>query len=201
MEGKEKAKENDFRMNIILIGYRASGKTSAGRELARLLGRPFFDTDRMIFGKTGRTIREIVEKSGWQAFREVEKTVVAELSGLDEVVIAAGGGAVMDPENVAMLEERGRFIWLQADARILALRMSRDRTGEAQRPSLTGVGTLMEVERVLAKRLPVYRAVADVVVDTAGKESTGIAAEIAGRLEDDLMDAEKKRKRRRSHVR
>jgi shikimate kinase len=188
-------------MNIILIGYRASGKTSAGRELARLLGRPFFDTDRMIFGKTGRTIREIVEKSGWQAFREVEKTVIAELSGLDEVVIAAGGGAVMDPENVAMLEERGRFIWLQADARILALRMSRDRTGEAQRPSLTGVGTLMEVERVLAKRLPVYRAVADVVVDTAGKESTGIAAEIAGRLEDDLMDAEKKRKRRRSHVR
>ena len=79
--------------------------------------------------------------------------------------------------------------------------MSRDRSGALQRPSLTGTGTLAEIEEVLAKRLPVYGAVADVVVDTAGKDSAGIAAEIAGRLEDDLMDAEKKRKRRRLHVR
>ena len=188
-------------MNIILIGYRASGKTSAGRELARILGRPFFDTDRMIFARTGRTVREIVEASGWQAFREVEKTVISELSGLDEVVISAGGGAVMDPDNVSMLRAGGRFVWLQADARILALRMSRDRSGALQRPSLTGAGTLAEIAEVLAKRLPVYRAVADVVVDTAGKDPAGIAAEIAGRLEEDLMDAEKKRKRRRPHVR
>jgi shikimate kinase len=192
-------------MNIILIGYRASGKTSAGRELARLLGRPFFDTDRMVFAKTGRTVREIVEASGWKAFREVEKTVISELSGLDEAVIAAGGGAVMDPDNVSMLRAGGRFVWLQADARILALRMSKDRSGALQRPSITGAGTLAEVEEVLAKRLPVYGAVADVVVATAGKDPAGIAAEIAGRLEDDRMDADKKqkkkRKRRRPHVR
>ena len=188
-------------MNIILIGYRASGKTSAGRELARLLGRPFFDTDRMIFAKTGRTVREIVEAGGWQAFREVEKTVISELSGLDGAVIAAGGGAVMDPDNVSMLREGGRFVWLQADARILAFRMSRDRNGATQRPSLTGAGTLMEVEKVLAKRLPVYRAVADVVVDTAGKVPAEIASEIAVRLEGDPVDEARKRKRRRSHVR
>jgi shikimate kinase len=187
-------------MNIILIGYRASGKTAAGRELARMLDRPFFDTDRMIFGKTGRTIREIVEESGWQAFREVEKTVIWELSGLDGAVIATGGGAVMDPDNVAMLREGGRFVWLQADARILALRMSRDRNGAAQRPSLTGAGTLEEVERVLVKRVPVYRVVADVIVDTAGKDPAGIAEEIAHRLGDDLQ-GEKKPKRRGSHVR
>ena len=188
-------------MNIILIGYRASGKTSAGRELARLLDRPFFDTDRMIFGKTGRSIREIVEKSGWQAFREVEKTVISELSRLDEAVIATGGGAVMDPDNVSMLRARGRFVWLRADARILALRMSRDRNGALQRPALTGAGSLEEIEEVLSKRLPVYGAVADIVVDTAGKDSAGIAAEIAGRLENDLMGAEKKRKKRRPDVR
>ena len=58
-----------FVMNIILIGYRASGKTSAGRELARILARTFFDTDRMIFAKTGRTVQEIVQAGGWQAFR------------------------------------------------------------------------------------------------------------------------------------
>ena len=188
-------------MNIILIGYRASGKTSAGRELARLLGRPFFDTDRMVFGKTGRSIREIVEKSGWQAFREVEKTVISELSRLDEAVIATGGGAVMDPDNVAMLREGGRFVWLQADARILALRMSRDRNGEAQRPSLTGSGSLMEVEEVLAERVPVYRAVADVVIDTAGKPPGKIAAEIAGKLGAEQMDLAKKKSGRRAHVR
>jgi shikimate kinase len=183
-------------MNIILIGYRASGKTSAGRELARILDRPFFDTDRMIFAKTGRTVREIVEAGGWQAFRSVEKTVIWELSRLGGAVIAAGGGAVMDPDNVAMLRDRGRLVWLQADARILALRLSRDRNGAAQRPSLTGAGTLMEVEEVLAKRLPVYRAVADVIVDTAGKDPDAIAEEIAHRLGE-----EKKQKRRRAHVR
>jgi shikimate kinase len=188
-------------MNIILIGYRASGKTSAGRELANLLSMPFFDSDRMIFAKTGKTVREIVEAGGWQAFREVEKAVISELSGLDGAVIALGGGAVMVPDNVSMLREGGRFVWLQADARILALRMSGDRNGAVQRPSLTGAGALMEIEAVLAKRLPVYGAVADIVVDTAGKDPAGIAAEIAGRLEDDLMDAEKKQKRRRPHVR
>jgi shikimate kinase len=172
-------------MNIILIGYRASGKTSAGRELAKVLGHPFFDTDRMIFAKVGRTIPEIVEASGWKAFREVEKTVIAELSGLDEVVIALGGGAVMDPENVAMLSERGRFVWLQADARIIALRMGKEQNGVVQRPSLTGVGTLAEIEEVLAKRLPVYGTVADVIVDTAGKDPTCIAAEIARRMKED----------------
>jgi len=188
-------------MNIILIGYRASGKTSAGRELARLLGRPFFDTDRMIFGKTGRSIREIVEESGWRAFREAEKTVISELSRLDGVVIAAGGGAVMDPDNVAMLREGGRFVWLQADARILALRMSRDRNGAAQRPSLTGAGSLAEVEEVLAERLPVYRAVADVVIDTAGKRPDEIAAEIAGKLGVGQMAGSTKKSGRRAHVR
>jgi shikimate kinase len=188
-------------MNIILIGYRASGKTTVGRELARLLARPFFDSDRMIFAKTGRTIPEIVETSGWQAFREVEKTVIAELSGLDDVVIALGGGAVMDPDNVAMLGERGRFVWLRADARILAHRMGKEKNGTAQRPSLTGAGTLAEIEEVLAKRLPVYGNVADVIVDTAGKDLACIAAEIAGHLEEDLMDEEKKLKRRRPHVR
>ncbi len=188
-------------MNVILIGYRASGKTTVGRELARLLGRPFFDSDRMIFAKTGRTIPEIVETSGWRAFREVEKTVIAELSELDDVVIALGGGAVMDPENVAMLREKGLFVWLRADARILARRMVKEQNGASRRPSLTGAGTLAEIEEVLAKRLPVYADVADVIVDTAEKDLTGVVAEIIGRLEVDRMEKEKKLKRRRSHVR
>ena len=188
-------------MNIVLIGYRASGKTSAGRELARLLERPFFDSDRMIFAKTARTVREIVEAGGWQAFREVEKTVIAELASLDDAVIALGGGAVMDPDNVAMLEEKSRFVWLKADARLLAVRMSADRDGAAQRPALTGGGTFAEIEEVLAARTPVYRDVADFIVDTAGKEPARIAQEIAELLAEDLVDEKPRRKRRRSHAR
>lgn len=187
-------------MNIILIGYRASSKTSAGRELAKILGRPFFKTDRMIFAKTGRTIQEIVDASGWQAFREVKKAVIAELSGLDGVVIALGSNAIMDPDTVAMLGTRGRFVWLRADAEILARRMSRKKEGAGQRPVPSGAETPEKIDSVLAARLPVYGAVAEVIVDTMGKDPAGIAAEIAGCLEDDLMDEEKK-KRRPFHVR
>ncbi len=107
----------------------------------------------------------------------------------------------MDPDNVCMLREKGRFVWLQADARVLALRMSRDRSGESQRPSLTGAGSLAEVEEVLAKRLPVYRNVADVVIDTAGKRPDEIAAEIAGKLGEGQMDGTTKKSGRRAHVR
>jgi shikimate kinase len=188
-------------MNIILIGYRGSGKTSVGRELAKLLERPFFDSDRMVFAKTGRTVGEIVEAGGWPAFREAEKAVIAELSALDQAVISLGGGAVMDPDNVAALEERGKFVWLKADARTLARRMQGEKNGSGQRPSLTGAGTLEEVERVLAERLPVYRALADLAVDTTGKYPAGIAAEIAAAVSDDPAPRRVKTDRRRPHVR
>lgn len=188
-------------MNLILIGYRGSGKTSVGRELAKLLERPFFDSDRMVFAKTGRTVREMVEAGGWPAFREAEKAVIAELSALDHAVISLGGGAVMDPPNVAALEERGKFVWLKADARTLARRMQSEKNGSGQRPSLTGAGTLEEVERVLAERLPVYRAVADLAVDTAGKTPAGIAAEIAGAVSEDPAPRRARQGRRQPHVR
>jgi len=187
-------------MNIILIGYRGSGKTSVGRELARLLERPFFDSDRMVFAKTGKTVREIVEAGGWPAFREAERAAIAELASLDQAVISLGGGAVLDPENVAALEERGKFVWLRADARTLARRIRKEQSGIGQRPSLTGAGTLEEVERVLAERLPVYRAVADLAVDTAGKHPAGIAAEIAGVLSESPARRRAKKDGRRPHV-
>lgn len=187
-------------MNIILIGYRGSGKTSVGRELARLLERPLFDSDRMVFAKTGKTVREIVEAGGWPAFREAEKAVIAELSALDQAVIALGGGAVMDPENVAALRERGIFVWLRAEPETLARRIRGDENGQAQRPALTGVGTLEEIGQVLAERLPVYRNVADRAVDTAGKHPAGIAAEIAGVLAESPARRREKKDGRRPHV-
>ena len=101
-------------MNFILIGYRASGKTSVGRRLADLLQRPFFDTDALIRQQTGMTVKEIVLAGGWPAFRDAEKTAVAGLAGQEAAVIALGGGAVLDPANVEVLKPRGLFIWLKA---------------------------------------------------------------------------------------
>lgn len=187
-------------MNIILIGYRGSGKTSVGRELAKLLNRPLFDSDRMVFAKTGRTVREIVEAGGWPAFREAEKSVIGELAALDQAVISLGGGAVLDADNVAALEERGTFVWLTADARTLATRLENEQDESGQRPSLTGAGALDEIDRVLAERLPVYEAVADLAVDTVGKSPAGIAAEIAAALPEGREHRARK-KGRKPHVR
>lgn len=187
-------------MNIILIGYRGSGKTSVGRELAKLLNRPLFDSDRMVFAKTGRTVHEIVEAGGWPAFREAEKSVIGELAALDQAVISLGGGAVLDADNVAALEERGTFVWLTADARTLAARLENERNESGQRPSLTGAGVLDEIDRVLAERLPVYEAVADLAVDTAGKSPAGIAAEIVAALPEG-RERRARKKGRKPHVR
>lgn len=90
---------------IVLIGYRASGKTSVGADLAEKLGVPFFDTDDLVFKFTGRTIKQMVEESGWEAFREAECRVIRKLADPGSFVIALGGGAVMDEKNVEILKK------------------------------------------------------------------------------------------------
>ena len=111
------------------------------------------------------------------------------------------GTVMLGGENVTALGERGKFVWLRADARTLARRMQSEKNGSGQRPSLTGAGTLEEVERVLAERLPVYRAVADLAVDTAGKYPEAIAAEIAGALSESPARRRVKKDGRRTHAR
>lgn len=165
-------------MNVILIGYRASGKTAVGRRLSALLGIPFYDTDEMIRQRTGKSVRQIVTEGGWPAFRTFEKAVVAGLSGLDGVVIALGGGAVMEKENVEALKGKGHFIWLQADETSILERMGRETAGDEQRPPLRGGGTAEEVREMLAERIPLYRANADLAVDTTGRSIEQLAVEI-----------------------
>ncbi|HOD36537.1 MAG TPA: shikimate kinase [Syntrophales bacterium] len=165
-------------MNIVLIGYRASGKTTVGRRLSALLGIPFRDTDEMIRQRTGKSVRQIVAEGGWPAFRDVEKTVVAGLSGLDGVVIALGGGAVTEKENVEAVKRKGLVIWLQADETSILERMGRETAGDEQRPPLRGGGMAEEVREMLAERTAVYRAHADLAVDTTGRSVEQIVVEI-----------------------
>jgi shikimate kinase len=168
-------------MNLILIGYRASGKTSVGKRLSDLLQRPFCDTDALIRQQTGKTVKEIVLEGGWPAFREAEKAVIAGLASQEGAVIALGGGAVLDLANVEVLKPRGLFIWLQADQETVQDRLSGDRASAEQRPPLSLPGNGHDGE-VLSQRIPIYRALADLVIDTAGRSIEAVADEIVAAL-------------------
>ncbi len=109
--------------NVVLTGYRCTGKTSVGRGLAARLRRPFFDTDDLVRERTGMSVRRIVAEQGWASFRAVEKAAIADLASVQGAVVALGGGAVLDPENVAAVKANGRVVWLVADAQTIVARM------------------------------------------------------------------------------
>ncbi|NWF53476.1 MAG: shikimate kinase [Syntrophaceae bacterium] len=164
-------------MNLILIGLRASGKTSVGKKLSRLLGFSFYDTDELIRRQTGKTVREMVQEGGWPGFRRAEREVIAGLAGKEESVIALGGGAVLDPANVEALKPRGFFIWLQAERETIQERLQGDRGSAEQRPPLSGSADGGE-EEIRKRRIPFYEAVADLTFDTTGLSVEGVAEEI-----------------------
>ena len=153
--------------NIVLVGYRCSGKTSVGKHLAQELGRKFFDTDAWIEKKVQCSIETIVSRHGWECFRSIEKELIKELSRGIELVIATGGGVVMDEENVRSLKKRGFIIWLNAKAEVLEKRMVRDQRSGKFRPSLTGSDSLEEIMKVLSARASYYERASDLVVDTS----------------------------------
>ncbi|MBA4396463.1 MAG: shikimate kinase [Syntrophus sp. (in: bacteria)] len=156
-------------MNIVLIGYRGTGKTAVGRLLADRLCLAFYDADELVEQRGGQTIREMVAAKGWEFFREREQDCIRELSGIDGAVIATGGGAVLDPENVRLLKRKGRLIWLVADVQTVIVRMQEDANNQQRRPSLTGSAPADETETVMAARAPFYREAADLRIDTSGK--------------------------------
>lgn len=148
--------------NIYLIGPRASGKTTLGRRLAAKLRRPFVDTDARIRLRTGGTVAEIVAEGGWEAFREAEALVLAEVSVFSGQVVSCGGGIVLRQDNRELLA-RGLVLYLDVPVEELAERLLRN-PENAQRPSLTGAGIAEEVRQVLAEREPLYRGLARVVI-------------------------------------
>ena len=153
-------------MNIVLIGYRCSGKTAIGKMLVRELRRGFLDTDSLIEKNTGCSIEMIISRHGWDYFREIEKRLVEEVSRGDNLVIATGGGVVMDKENVKNLKENGWIVWLKGESEVLKARMDNEQKSGKIRPSLTGADPLEEIKQVLEERTPLYEQAANLVVDT-----------------------------------
>jgi shikimate kinase len=152
--------------NLVLIGYRATGKSSVGARLAQILRRPFVDLDQVLVAEAGQSVPEIVAQGGWEEFRRREKALVARYRHRRGLVLATGGGVVLDPENVANLRENGIIIWLRAEPATIRERLAADEDREPVRPSLTGADPVQEVAAVLASRYPLYEAAAQVTVDT-----------------------------------
>ncbi len=173
--------------NIILIGYRSTGKTSVGRRLSERLNLPFYDTDEMVSRRTGKSVKDIVAEKGWEAFRREERIAVKSLSFLSGCVIALGGGAVMDPANVELLKKKGVFVRLNADAAAIVNRMAADPSTGDQRPPLSGGDALTETALHLKEREPIYRLIADFNVDTSGRTINETADEVVRTLSQDLF--------------
>ena len=150
-------------MNIVLIGYRGTGKSTVGKLLAMRLGRQFVSTDEEIVKRAKRTIPEIVAQEGWEYFRDLESEICRELAGRDQLVIDTGGGAILRTQNVEALKKGGTLFWLTASVETITKRISRDN----QRPSLTGSKSFVdEIQDVLRERTPKYQAASDHVITT-----------------------------------
>lgn len=152
--------------HIFLIGARASGKTTLGRQLAEHLNLPFVDMDQAIEKALGTTIAEFVRGSGWEAFRAAESDVLAELCATPDKVVATGGGVVLAQENRELLHTCGLCIYLQARAAVLLERL-REAPLHGQRPPLTALPLEQELEKTLEERHPLYSASADVFLDAS----------------------------------
>ena len=124
-------------MNIVLIGYRGTGKSTVGRLLAARLGRDLVSTDAEIVKRAKRTIPEIVAQDGWEYFRNLESDICRELASRDQLVIDTGGGAILRAQNVEALKKNSIVFWLTASVETIAKRIG----GDNQRPSLTGTNT------------------------------------------------------------
>jgi shikimate kinase len=169
-------------MNLYLIGYRGTGKTTVAAALAEKLGRPWFDADVEIERRAGKSIREVFTIDGEPAFRDWESAVIADLSSQTKIIISVGGGAVIRPQNREVMKASGYVVWLQALPETILERMVADPTTGDRRPNLTTLGGLAEIEALLAERTPLYAQCADITVDTEGKSPEAIAEEIVAVL-------------------
>lgn len=151
--------------NIFLVGMMGAGKTSVGKMLARNLAKTFHDSDQVIESRTGVKIPVIFELEGEAGFRAREAAVIEELTGLTEVVLATGGGAVLDEKNRRVLHARGTVVYLRATVNDLWNRTRHDRN----RPLLQTPDPLGRLRELYAQRDPLYREVAHLVVETGSQ--------------------------------
>lgn len=165
-------------MNLILIGFRCTGKSSVGKAVAKQLGRRFVDIDDYIEEKEGKTIKEIFDKEGEIGFRRLEREAIKELCKMDNMVIATGGGAVMDEENIRNMKRNGYLVLLEAGPEAIYSRLMNDAKSYNQRPNLTPKAPFEEIKHLLEVRKPFYHNNADIVFDSSTESIDRISKKI-----------------------
>ena len=153
--------------NIYLVGLMGAGKTTIGRQLAKSLGLPFYDSDKAIEESTGVDIPTIFEFEGENGFRDREQKMLQQLTELKGIVLATGGGAILRQENRDLLKENGIIIYLQCSIDRIMERTRRD----TQRPLLKTANPKERIEQLYKEREPLYLNCADLVVDTGIMQS------------------------------
>lgn len=166
--------------NIILIGMRGSGKTTVAKLLSQKLNKEYVELDELVVKRVGLTIPEIVEKYGWDFFRNKESEIVKEISSSDSKIVSTGGGVVTRPQNVDALKRNGLFIFLNASLETLIKRVGEN----LHRPALTNKKTLREeIEEILKQREKQYKKAADEVIDTDDLNPIEVTDKIISRME------------------
>jgi shikimate kinase len=168
-------------MNIVLIGYRGTGKSVVAEQLSSRLNRRAISMDAEIVAKSGMSIPEFVERNGWVRFRELESEVAREMARHDNIIVDCGGGVVEREENIKTLKTNGRIFWLKASVEVIVNRIA----GGTERPALTaGQSFTEEVAGVLARRTPLYAAACHYEIDTDAGNPEQVADRIIQLLEN-----------------
>lgn len=160
--------------NLFLVGPMGAGKSAVGRQLAKILHLDFFDSDQEVEDRTGVDIPFIFEKEGEEGFRKRESKVIDELSARQGIVLATGGGAIVDPSSRSRLGARGYVIYLHTTVRQQLERTQRGRN----RPLLEAEDPRQVLEALMEIRDPLYREIADMVIETDGRRVREVANEI-----------------------
>lgn len=172
-------------MNLVLIGYRGTGKSTVAKRLATRLGWKAISTDAQLVEKAQRSIPDIIASDGWDHFRNLETEVCLALKDQDRMVIDTGGGLILRPENVAALKPNGLVFWLTATVTTITRRISDD----TQRPALIAGKTFVEeIQEVLSERTPKYQAAADHTIATDDLSPKAIVSHILHIARDHGID-------------
>jgi shikimate kinase len=170
-------------MNVVLIGFRGSGKSTVGRELAARMKAEFIDCDELIEKRTGVSIAELFEKQGESHFRTLESQLIIELAALDGKVIATGGGAVLKYQNMQCFKRAGAKVYfLDVGAQTAFRRIQGDAENRSRRPALTPKDPFTEVREQIELRRSYYLNGADATVPVDERPVEGIVKEILGHL-------------------
>jgi len=169
-------------LNFALYGFMGVGKTVVGKALAEMTGMAFVDLDEEIVKRAGRTIPEIFDEEGEEAFREIERAITQEIAARDGQVIACGGGTILDANNLSSLKRNSILVHLTAKPEIILKRIEAE--GDV-RPLLNGEDKLQRIRSLLEARNSAYTQAAELILDTSGMTPEQVAEKILESIRED----------------